>query len=242
MRKIAAVLVLLTATIALAGSTIDVRLGFTQYYRKDLNDPYSRDFVNELGYKGDVVYEMAFGDWGLKLDLRAMGYPGPANIFAGSADAGAVFYFTDTPIRVFIAPAIGFSHYEIKLDALFPYWDRAKNDFFRFGCGFGFKAVKGTKYLAVGYTATAELPTGKTTDYGNDYLHYAREVDDFYLEQTVGAEFGWAFARYFGLGATVGVIHGNYAATKAPYLGPGSHDGLASKYVPYVQFGPSIYF
>lgn len=43
-------------------------------------------------------------------------------------------------------------------------------------------------------------------------------------------------------GVAVGVIHGNYAATKAPYLGPGSHDGLASKYVPYVQFGPSIYF
>jgi hypothetical protein len=242
MGKKVAVLVLLTASVAFASSTIDVRLGFTQYYRKDIHDPSQGSFINERGYKGDIVYEMAFRDWDIELDLRAMGYPGPANIFAGSADVGAAFYFTDAPIRIFIAPAIGFSHYEIRLNAIFPYWDRAKNDFFRFGCGFGFKAVKGAKYLAVSYTVTSEFPTGETTDYGNDYLYYVREVNDFYLEQTVGAEFGWGFARHFGFGAAIGVTHGNYATAKAPYLGPGYHDGLASKYVPYVQFGPSIYF
>jgi len=223
------VVILSIVTTAGAASTVDVQFGLTQFYRDDRYDD-----VNERGYKGDIGYELAFGNWALDLNVRALGFPGSQNTFAWYADLSTPFYFSEAPVRIYIAPGFGYSHSETRRYFGGGYFGgepgRSKHDFIRVVCGFGVKVSSGSKRLIIGYALVPEFPTGETTTgyYSPDF------VDDFYLEQTIEAEFGWAFSKHFGLTSKVGVIYGNHATTR--------NNESETGYVPFAEVGPSIYF
>jgi hypothetical protein len=108
--------------------------------------------------------------------------------------------------------------------------ERFKHDFFRFPLAFGVRALSGSKYLDIRYQLAPEVPMGKTTD-----LYYYGDVLDFYLEQSIEVEFGWAFAKHFGMTAKAGAVRGNHATTV-------NTSDVTPRYVPFVEVGPSIYF
>jgi hypothetical protein len=228
-----AVIVLTSVTAVGAASNVDIRLGLTQFYREEYYDGYDwyydYELKNELGYAGEIRYEFSFPNWAVGFNLRALAFPGSERSFAWYADITFPFYFTDAPIRVYGAPGLGYDHTEKSLARRAKPTERAKHDFFRFPLAFGVKAISGSKYLDVRYRLTPEVPLGKTVD------RYYDEARDFYLEQSIDGEFGWAFAKHFGITTKAGVIRGNRATT----VNTGDD---APPYVPFVEVGPSIYF
>jgi hypothetical protein len=216
-----AVISLLLVTAAGAASTVSIQSGVTQFYGGD-GWYYGSD---QLGFKSDLAYEYEFGNWALNVNLRGIAFPGEANSFSWYVDLNAPYYLTDAPIRVFAQPGLGYSHCE-KRSVLWDTRDRIKHDFVRFVCGFGLKVISGSKYFLVRYVLVPEIPTGERS------LNTTR---DFFLEQTVEGEFGWALARHFGFTFRAGAVRDNYAIslnTASDY----------SPYVPFVEVGPSIYF
>ncbi len=222
------VVILLLATVAGAASTVNIQTGLTQfYYEKYYRDPWGWDghysFYNELGYVSDIGYELAFPNWAVALDLRALIFPGRENSVAIYADINAPFYFSKAPVRIYASPGLGYNHTEKRTPHRGAPPGRSKRDYFRLPIAFGVKAVSGTKYLDIRYRIAAEFPVGDN------------KARDFYLEQTIEGEFGWAFAKHFGMTAKAGAIRGNYAIT----INTGDY---APPYVPFVEVGPSIYF
>jgi hypothetical protein len=223
-----AVIVLTFVTAAGAASTLDVQLGLTEFHTEKYHrDPWGWDgyytFHNELGYVSDIGYELAFPDWAVALDIRALIFPGRENSVAIYADASAPFYFSKAPVRIYAAPGLGYNHTEKRIPILAAPVGNSKRDYFRFPVAFGVRAVSGTKYLDIRYRFAAEFAVSEN------------DARDFYLEQTVEGEFGWAFAKHFGMTAKAGAVRDNYAIT----INTGDY---APPYVPYVEVGPSIYF
>lgn len=223
-----AVIFLILVTAAGAASTVDIQLGLTQfYYEKYYRDPWGWDgyysFFNELGYVSDIGYELAFSNWAVGLDLRALIFPGRENSIAIYTDVNGRFYFSKAPVRIYASPGLGYNHTEKRTPHLGAPPGRSKRDYFRFPVAFGVKAVSGNKYLDIRYRIAAEFPVSDN------------KARDFYLEQTIEGEFGWAFAKHFGMTAKAGAIRGNYAIT----INTGDY---APPYVPFVEVGPSIYF
>jgi hypothetical protein len=205
------VVIALLATVASAASTVDIQLGLTQFhYEKYYRGPWGWEghysFFNELGYVSDIGYELAFSNWAVGLDLRALIFPGRENSVAIYADVNGRFYFSKAPVRIYASPGLGYNHTEKRTPHLGAPPGRSKRDYFRFPVAFGVKAVISDN-----------------------------KARDFYLEQTIEGEFGWAFAKHFGMTAKAGAIRGNYAIT----INTGDY---APPYVPFVEVGPSIYF
>jgi hypothetical protein len=226
------VVFLLLVTAAGAASTVNIQTGLTQYYyEKYYHDPWGwggyYSFHNELGYVSDIGYELAFQDWAVGLDLRALIFPGQENSVAIYTDVNGRFYFSKAPVRIYASPGLGYNHTEKRIPHYGAPPGKSKRDYFRFPVAFGVKAVSGKKYLDIHYRIAAEFPVGDIVK--------GDGVRDFYLEQTIEGEFGWAFAKHFGMTAKVGAIRGNYAIT----INTGDY---APPYVPFVEFGPSIYF
>jgi|GEM_PF-2550089 len=220
-----AVIFLILVTVAGATSTVDIQLGLTQFYTV----PYYEGPSNERGYVSGIGYELEFTNWAVGLDLRSLIFPGEENSVAIFADVQGRFYFSEAPVRIYAAPGLGYNHTEKRRVMWGMPNERSKRDYFRFPVTFGVKAVSGNKYLDICYRIAPEVPMG---DLGNYYFDEAR---DFYLEQAIEGEFGWAFAKRFGMTAKAGAVKGNYATTLNTGYG-------ISPYVPYAQVGPSIYF
>lgn len=228
------VVILLLATVAGAASTLDVQLGLTQfysgkYYQGGWDRPYYGDPVNRRGYISDVRYELAFPSWAVGFDLRTLIFSGPENSVAIYADVQGRFYFSKAPVRIYAAPGLGYNHTEKRTRGYGAPAGRSKRDYFRFPVAFGVRAVSGTKYLDIRYRIAPEVPVGDLRNYDYD------EARDFYLEQSIEGEFGWAFAKHFGMTAKAGAVRGSYATT----INTGDD---VSPYVPFVEVGPSIYF
>jgi hypothetical protein len=228
------VVILLLATSAGATSTLNVQLGLTQFYNETYDYYgwdwyYYGDAVNRRGYAAEVRYERAFPNWAVGLDLRTVIFPGRENSVAIYADVRAPFYFTKAPVRIYAAPGLGYNHTEKRTTGWGAPPGRSKRDYFRFPVAFGVRAVSGTKYLDIRYRIAPEVPVGDLRDYDYD------EARDFYLEQSIEGEFGWAFAKHFGMTAKAGAVKGSYAIT----INTGDD---VPPYVPFVEVGPSIYF
>jgi hypothetical protein len=222
--------VIITTAVAVhAASTIDIQLGVTQFYGW-----HHFNVTNELGYKADLAYEYDFDTWALNANIRGLAFPGRYNTFAWYADVTAPFYFTDAPVRVYAAPGLGYAHTEKRIVWYGVPPERSKHDFFRFPLAFGVKAISGSKYLDIRFQLTPEIPLGETTSL------FSEVVLDFYLEQIIEAEFGWAFSKNVGISSRAGVIRGNHAVKSNIYE---EHEyNYYSPYVPFVEVGPSIYF
>lgn len=232
MFKKTAVIILTFVAAAGAASTVNIQLGLTQFYYETYyyygwDWGYYGDLVNRRGYVTDILYEYEFTNWAVGLDLRTIIFPGPENSVATYADVQAPFYFTDAPVRIYAAPGLGYNHTEKRITSSWAPPRRSKRDYFRFPVAFGVKAVAETKYLDIRYRITPEVPMG---DLANHY-----EARDFYLEQSIEGEFGWAFAKHFGMSAKAGAVKGSYAATI-------NTEYDVSPYVPFAEAGPSIYF
>jgi hypothetical protein len=219
--------VLVAVVAAQAASTVDIQLGVTDFER---NQGYE-DTVNVLGYKTDVLYEYAFGGWALDAQLWALAFPGLNNTFAWYLDLSVPLYFTEEPIRVYVAPGQGYSHSETRvLTASGP--DKIKHDFYRFIFEFGLKAGSDAKYLDIRFILSPEIPTGEVGELYDEW------VSDFYLEQGMEAEVGLPLNKNFGISFKAGAVRGNHAVyVNNQYLGKGT-----TSFVPYAQVGPSIYF
>lgn len=221
------VVIITTAVAVHAASTVDIQLGVTDFER---SKGYG-DTVNVLGYKTDVLYEYTFSGWALNAQLWALAFPGPNNTVAWYLDLSAPVYFTEEPIRVYVAPGQGYSHSETRF--LTPGGpDKVKHDFYRFIFEFGLKAGSDDKYLNIRFILSPEIPLGEVADYYEDW------VSDFYLEQGMEAEVGIPLGKRFGLSFKAGAIRGNHSIyVNNQYLGKGT-----TSFVPYAQVGPSIYF
>ncbi|UCE27871.1 MAG: hypothetical protein JSW52_03710 [Candidatus Coatesbacteria bacterium] len=222
------VITLLLVTAAGAASTLDIQLGLTQFhtekrFQSQWGGYYYYSFYNNRGYVSNVNYELAFSNWAVALDMRALIFPGSSNSVAIYADVNAPYYFSKAPVRIYASPGLGYNHTEKRIPILAAPPGQTKRDYFRFPVAFGVKAVSGTKYLDIRYRIAAEFPVSENN------------ARDFYLEQTIEGEFGWAFAKHFGMTAKAGAVRGNYAIT----INTGDY---APPYVAYAQVAPSIYF
>jgi hypothetical protein len=223
-----AVIVLAFVTAAGAASTLNIQLGLTHFhseerYSDDWGWGYYYEFNNNRGYVSDIKYELAFPDWAVALDMRALIFPGRENSVAIYTDVDGRFYFSKAPVRIYAAPGLGYNHTEKRIPILAAPPGKTKRDYFRFPVAFGVRAVTGTKYLDIRYRIAGEFPVSDN------------KARDFYLEQTIEGEFGWAFAKHFGMTAKAGAVRGNYAIT----INTGDY---TPPYVAYAQVGPSIYF
>lgn len=226
------VIFLILVTTASAASTVDIRLGLAQIYALPYGGWDWGDYDesnNKRAYVSDIGYEIAFNDWSANFDLRTLILPGEENSVAVIADLQGRFYFSKAPVRVYVAPGLGYNHTEKRMPTWVGPAGRSKRDYFRFPVTFGVKAVSGNKYLDICYRIAPEVPMGDLGD------HYFDEARDFYLEQAIEGEFGWAFSKHFGMTGKAGAVKGNYATT----INSGED---ASAYVPFVEIGPSIYF
>jgi hypothetical protein len=226
---IALVIILLTTPV-LANVNMDLQLGLTQFYSG--YDPYAYGGVNEKGYRVDLNTTLPFENWDLALNVRGLGFPGNSNGFSYYADFVGYFYFAEGNLTPYIAPAIGFSHSRRKHA-----WgdDKEQYDFYRFGGIFGLKSTLGDKYLNISFGLIAETPMWKPDNHY--YYGYAWDSPgDFYLENAIQAEFGWAISDHFGMTAKLSGLKNNFVLYN--YTGTATVLG----YMPSIQVGPNVYF
>lgn len=205
---------------------VDLQAGLTQFYMGD----YYGTAVNERGYRGDLNTTMPMGNWDVALDIRALGFPGRYSTLAYYTDIVAKFYVSDSSVKPFIGPVLGYSHTRVK--ALNEWADPVQYDFYRFGGVFGIASNFGDKYLNFRFGLIAETPTWKEDD------HYYSFPEDFYLEQSIEAEFGWSISDHFGMTAKLGALKNNFVSNSLPL----ETLLFTGGYIPSIQVGPSIYF
>ncbi len=222
-KKILPLFVIVTTAIGMS-QNIDLQLGLTHIFHERYYEG-----AKEVGYRGDVRWNLSFDRWELTSNVRTLVFPGSANAFAWYADISVPFYFTDEPIRMFAAPVVGYSHASEK-DW---YGDdpRSKHDFARAGCTLGLKTVTGNKYFTMSFSLVPEFSLGEIyeTEAWDGYIYL---FSRFYVEQSLDAEFGWRFSDRVGLTAKGGIINRNYLLTKK----------TRGNFVPYGEVGPSFYF
>jgi len=206
------------------GQNINLQVGLTHIFHE-----HYYEGAKEVGYRGDVRWSLSFGKWELASNIRTLVFPGSVNAYALYIDISVPFYFTGEPVRMFVAPVVGYSHANER-DRHY-YGLRSKHDFLRGGCTFGLKTYSGRKWFTISYSLIPEFSTGEIHEVeswdGAIYL-FSR----FYVEWSLEAEFGWRFSDHVGLTAKGGIINRNYLLTKK----------TRGNFVPYGEAGPSFYF
>jgi hypothetical protein len=221
--KVLPLFVIVTTVIG-ANQNIDLQLGLTHIFHERYYEG-----AKEVGYRGDVRWNVSFDGWELASNVRALVFPGSANAYAVYADVSVPFYFTGERVRMFVAPVVGYSHASERSR----YGDnpRSKHDFIRAGWTLGLKTFTGRTYLTTSFSLIPEFSPGEIYEVeawdGCIYL-FSR----FYVEWSLDTEFGWRVSDHFGLTAKGGIINRNYLLTKK----------TRGNFVPYGEVGPSFYF